>query len=147
MGGGGKLEREDSTRLSPEEGRHFGLVVGGAFLALAGIFWWRGHEALTTAAVLPGVLLIAGALLVPGRMGPVQSLWMELARRISRVTTPILMGIVYYLVITPSGLIMRALGHDPLAQDTRGGGERRRDDTSWIARQGEPSPTDMERRF
>ena len=36
------------ARLTPAQGRRFGLTVGGAFLLLAAIAWWRGLPAITT---------------------------------------------------------------------------------------------------
>jgi Saxitoxin biosynthesis operon protein SxtJ len=66
--------------------------------------------------VLGGVL-VAGGLLVPGSLGPVYRSWMRLALMISKVTTPIIMGIVYLLVLTPTGLLLRLFGHRPLTRD------------------------------
>jgi hypothetical protein len=39
---------------------------------------------------------------------------MGLAGVLSKVTTPIFMGVVYFLVITPIGLLLRAMGRSPL---------------------------------
>jgi len=102
------------ARLTPAEGRKFGLVVGGAFLLLALLLWRREHQAAATVAGTAGAMLAAGGLLVPGQLGPVYRAWMGLAHLISKVTTPIFMGILYYLVLTPAGLIARAVGHRPL---------------------------------
>ncbi len=102
------------ARLTPEEGRRFGLTVGGAFLALAGVLWWRGRAAgVLVCAALGGALILAG-LLLPARLGPVSRAWMGLARLMSRVTTPIFMGIVYFVVLTPIGLLMRLFGKNPI---------------------------------
>ena len=102
------------TRLSAREGRHFALTVGAAFAALGAVLWWRGLPVgALLAAALGGLLALAG-LAVPGRLGPVYRTWMGLALAISKVTTPILMGIVYFLVITPTGLLRRAFGHNSL---------------------------------
>jgi hypothetical protein len=58
-------------------------------------------------------LIVAGAL-VPSHLGPVYRAWMGLAHAISKVTTPIFMGIVYYIVVTPIGLLRRTLGSNPV---------------------------------
>ena len=102
------------TRLIPAEGRKFGLTVGAAFLVLAGVTWWREHETLLFVFAGIGGLLVAAGLIVPTRLGPVQRAWMGLAHAISKVTTPVFMGIVFFLVIMPVGLIMRALGRNPV---------------------------------
>ena len=93
--------------LTAAEGRKFGLTVGIAFLVLGSFAIWRGKQ--RTAMVLlslGGVLVVAG-LVVPTLLGPVEKAWMGLAHMISKVTTPIFMGIVYFLVMTPIGFIRR----------------------------------------
>jgi hypothetical protein len=114
MEGDGELETGVPARLSAEAGRRFGLQVGTAFLVLAGIASWRGHP--RSAAVLGalGGALVIGGLLIPDRMDPVHRGWMRLALAISKVTTPVVMGALYFLVLTPVGLLVRAFGHRPL---------------------------------
>jgi hypothetical protein len=90
------------------------LTVGAAFLVLAGVVWWRDR---TTASSILGILggaLVMGGLLLPTRLGPVERAWMRLAHAISRVTTPIAMAVIYFVVLTPLGLLRRTLGTDPL---------------------------------
>lgn len=114
------------ARLTPTEGRRFGYTVGAAFLALAAVLWWRGrNNGALVAAAIGGVLILA-ALLAPGGLGPVYRAWMGLARIISRVTTPVFLGAVYFLLITSVGLVLRVLGKDPLARATAGGTWRTR---------------------
>jgi drug/metabolite transporter superfamily protein YnfA len=105
-----------SARLTAAEGRKFGLLVGGAFLALGALLAWRSHPfAGSVAAALGGVLVVAG-LAVPTRLGPVYRGWMGFALAISKMTTPIVMGAIYFLVLTPSGLLARLFGHRPLSR-------------------------------
>ena len=83
------------ARLTTAQGRRFGLTVGGAFLVFAAIAYWRGHS--TSTAVLGGLgatLALAG-LIIPAHLGPVERAWMRLAHLISKVTTPIVMGVMY----------------------------------------------------
>lgn len=121
--------------------RKFGLTLGVAFLVLGGVSWWRDH--LPVAAVLGsigGLLALAG-ILVPTWLAPVERGWMAFAHAISKVTTPIFMGIVYFLVVTPIGLISRALGKNPLDMHDS-------DSSFWIPRDTDPGQTnDMRRQF
>jgi hypothetical protein len=133
------LAHRGSARLSPREGRSFAWTLAGAFGALAALLWWRGR--LTAAGVLGGVaaaFLVAGVA-VPGRLGPVRAAWMGMAHAISRVTTPVFMSAVYFLVITPTALLRRLFGGNPLRR--RGGGE-----SGWVDRRDAP-PTDLTRQF
>ena len=102
------------ARLTVAQGRRFGLTVGIAFLVIAGILLWREHyRTATVLGSLGGVLVLAG-LLVPTRLGPVERGWMRLAHAISNVVTPIVMGIMYLVVLTPFGIGRRLFGGNPL---------------------------------
>ena len=102
------------ARLSAREGRRFGVPVGLAFLVIAGILWWRDHQTVATVLVALGGTLVLAGLLVPTHLGPIERAWMGLAHAISTVTTPIVMGIIYLLVITPVGALRRRFGGNPL---------------------------------
>ena len=133
------MAHRGSARLTPREGRSFAWTLAGAFAALAVLLWWRASP--LGAAVLGGVaavLLLAGAA-VPARLGPVRAAWMGLAHAISRVTTPVFMSAVYILVITPTALLRRLFGGNPLRR--RGPGE-----SGWVDRRDAP-PTDLTRQF
>jgi hypothetical protein len=108
--------------LTAAQGRKFGLTVGIAFLVLAAIARWRGHPLTFTVLASLGGLLAAGGLLVPSYMGPVERAWMGMAHAISKVTTPIVMGAVYFGVLTPVGLVMRLTGRNPLRHADAGDG-------------------------
>lgn len=127
--------------LSPAEGRRFGLLVGGAFLGLAGLAAWRGHS--TQPWILGGLgsALTVGALLAPSRLGPIHRGWMALAAAISSVTTPLLMGVIYFVVVTPTGWLRRLTGGNRLRRP-------RTSKTFWVERRAETGrPADMEHQF
>jgi len=100
--------------LSAAEGRKFGLTVGTAFLAFGAIALWRGKQRTAIVLLALGSLLVLGALVAPTSLGPVERAWMGLALAISKVTTPIFMGIVYFLVMLPIGLVRRLTGNSPI---------------------------------
>jgi hypothetical protein len=127
------------ARLSAREGRKFGLTVGIAFAVLGGVAWWRGREVLAVGFWTAGGLLILAGLAVPTGLGPVQRAWMGLAHAISKVTTPIFMGIVYFVVLLPVGVVMRLFGRNPLTT-------HHRRETVWVSR-GENRRGDLERQF
>jgi hypothetical protein len=125
--------------LSVREGRKFGFTVGFAFLGLGGLAWWRGRGPVAEVFWVAAGLLLLAALLVPARLRPVERAWMGWARLISRVTTPILLGLMYFVVITPTAIVLRALGRNPLAS-------RRERDSLWVARDA-ARRSDLRRQF
>ena len=89
---------------------------------------------------LGGLLVVAG-LLVPTWLGPVERAWMGLAALLSKVTTPVFMGIVYFVFLMPVGCVKRLLRQNTLVHEPREG-------SYWIKRQpGTGSRTDMARQF
>ena len=134
------MEARVPTRLTPAQGRRFGLTVGVAFLVLAGLlYFWRHKEALGAVAGGLGALLVIAALVAPTRLGPLERAWMALARVISKITTPIFMGIVFFLVMTPLGSLMRAVGRRTLVHRAKTGGY-------WVA-PASGGRSDIERQF
>lgn len=129
-----------SARLTPAEGRRFGLTLGGAFVVLGALLWLRGRAAAPLVMAL-GLALVAAALILPTRLGPVQRAWMAFGAAFSRITTPIFLGIVYFGAILPIGLLLRARGGNPLTR-------RRTPTTCWVPRPVRAqSPSHMERQF
>ena len=110
------------TRLSAREGRKFAFTVGIAFLVVGGISAWRGHELPPKIFwALGGILLVAG-ILVPTRLGLIHRWWMALGNAIGKVMQPIVVSVMYFVVVTPVGLILRMLGRNPLRHPERDGG-------------------------
>ena len=131
-----------AERLSKAELRKFGLTVGGAFAVFGAISWWRGHElpprVLWTLAAL---LMVPGAI-APAILGPVHRVWMAFATVLGHVNTRIILTVLFYLVMTPVGLIMR-LFRDPLDRSLRD-----RSTSQWIKRESQPvDPGRYERQF
>ena len=108
---------EIPARLTVAFGRRFGLQVGAAFLVLAGILLWRHYPRVAATLAMVGTAFVLAGLFIPGRLGPVYRAWMGLALAISKVTTPIILGVLYFVVLTPIGLIARAVGHRPLTHE------------------------------
>jgi hypothetical protein len=113
---------------SAGKGRKFAFTISGALVFFALIGWWRGRSSVPLALSAIAVLLIAAAMIAPTKLEPLERAWMALAHAISRVTTPIFMGIVYFLVLSPIGAIRRIAGSNPIDRMPV-------KDSYWIARE------------
>jgi len=135
------LEKRISAGLSAaQQGRKFGLTLGAAFGALTFLSWWRGkHVALEVTASL-SVLLVIAAIVIPKYLVAVERAWMRLAELMSAVTTPVILGIVYYVVFTPIGFVMRLAGRRPMRHAAVNG-------SYWIARDPHAAQSDLRRLF
>ena len=124
------MAKRVSVGLSARQGRRFGVTVGAAFLTLAAVLWWRDRTTGAAIVASAGTALMIAGLAVPTALGPVERAWMAFARSLSKVTTPIVMGIVYFLVIFPIGFTMRLLNRSPLAVKAT-------NNSFWVPRAGE----------
>ena len=129
----------DTSPATPRMLRSFALTVGGAFVALGVLLHLRGRAAWWVLVGL-GVALALAGLVVPARLGPLYRVWMRIALGISRVTTPVFMGIVYFAVLTPLGVAMRLVGRRPLARDPGAS-------SFWVARLKGERKSDLKRQF
>ncbi len=97
--------------------REFGLIVGSAFGLLGGWWIYRGKFITASHIALPlGALLILFGLLWPRALVFPSRSWMLLAEGLSYITTRIILGFVFFLVITPIGVWKRLSGWDPLGR-------------------------------
>jgi hypothetical protein len=116
-----------SPDYTAAKGRKFALTLAIAFAVFALLSFWRGRQ--TPPLVLGGLaaLLAIAGLAIPSKLSPLESGWMKLAHALSKVTTPIFMGIVYFVVLTPIGFIRRSFGGNPLVHKAE-------KESYWIAR-------------
>jgi O-antigen/teichoic acid export membrane protein len=98
-------------KIDGSSNRSFGLVFA-AFFGLVGLLPLILGRAPRIWAFLPGALFLLAALFFPSVLGPLNRAWMRLGLLLHRVVSPIVLGIMFYLVITPMGLLMRAMGKD-----------------------------------
>ena len=96
-----------------EYNKSFGILFFIVFFIIA---IWPILNAETIriwAAVMSGVFLILGSInskiLTPLKKG-----WIKLGEILGRVVAPIVMGFIYFIIITPIGILMRLIGKDLL---------------------------------
>ena len=96
--------------------RNFGLLVGGV---MSGIGLWPmlryGESPHIWVVGLGGMLMVLGGLL-PQTLGPIHKGWMWIGHCLGWINTRILLGIVFYGLITPIGIIYRVMGKDTMRQ-------------------------------
>ena len=108
-------ERYAIPELDRKGLREFGLVTGVMVVLIFGLFfpWLLDLEFPVWPWVVLGVLGTM-ALAIPAALRPVYYWWMRLALLLGRITTPIVLGIAFYFVLTPTGLLMRLFANDPM---------------------------------
>jgi hypothetical protein len=132
--------RDEGIQSSSD--RVFGLVMAGVLFFLAfqpflrgrGVRWWS----LTAA-----VAFLLSALLFPRVLRRLNWLWLKVGLVLHAIVNPVVMGLLFYLTVTPIGLLFRWLGKDPLRLHFD-----KTADTYWIERRPPgPTPDTMPRQF
>lgn len=93
--------------------RAFGLVMAVVFLIIAAAPLWFGGAWRTWALVVVAVLVGAAAI-APSLLAPLNRLWSAFGEVLRRLTTPLILAFIFFVVLTPIGLLMRLLGKDLL---------------------------------
>ena len=122
--------------------RSFGLLMATAFAVITLLNAWHSGRLWPWTGGLAGLLLAAG-LLRPSLLHPFNLLWLRLGLLLHRVVNPIVMALVFYGTVLPTGLVMRMLGKDLLRLKRQPNA-----DSYWIVRQPHgPAPETMKDQF
>ena len=139
------MAHEDLTREQHVEGssdRVFGLVFAGVFLLIACGPLRHGHAPRWWACGVAAVFALV-ALLKPALLSSLNRLWVKLGIVLGKVVSPIALGVLFYGVLTPLGIVMRLAGKDPLRLKLDPDA-----DSYWIARKPPgPPPDSMTNQF
>ena len=139
------MAHEDLTREEHVEGssdRNFGIVFGVVFVLIA--VWPVFHgQPLRWWAIGIAVIFLLLAFLKPALLEVPNRLWTKLGFLLGKVVSPIALGILFYGVIAPMGVVARLLGKDPLRLKLDANA-----DSYWIRREPPgPPPQSMTNQF
>ncbi len=97
--------------------REFGLTMGGITAVLFGLlFPWIFRRPFPLWPQIVAGALVLWSLAAPSSLRLVYRSWMKFGLLLNRITTPIILGIIYLIVIIPIGFIMHIRGKDPMAR-------------------------------
>jgi saxitoxin biosynthesis operon SxtJ-like protein len=96
----------------------FGITMAVAFAVIALLRLWRRGADEIAIAVFVVAAIFAVLTLAPSALAPIYRAWMKFAEALGWVNTRVLLILIFYLVVTPIGLIMRLFGRSPLPRDS-----------------------------
>jgi hypothetical protein len=105
-----------AQQADTKELRTFGLMVGGIFSIIG--LWpilFRGELPRIWAISVGGALVGLG-LILPASLTYVHRVWMKIGHVLGWINTRILLGVVFFGLITPMGVVMRLFGKDPMCR-------------------------------
>ena len=123
------MKRVDSEKIKISSNRSFGLLFFVVFLIVS--LWPLTHEgSIRIWSVIISVIFLILGLLNSKFLTPLNLLWFKLGMILGAIVSPIVMGIVFFLVVTPIGLLLSIMGKDVLNKKYN-----KKKETYWIKRE------------
>lgn len=136
-----RIERHEEVVGSSD--RSFGFVFAGVFTIITLVKLWRGWTDWGYLWLSLAVAFALAAAAVPSVLAPLNRIWLKIGLALHKVMTPLIMGLLFFLVVTPIGLFMRATGKDLLRLERPKGLK-----SYWIDRTPPgPAPDTMKNQF
>ena len=110
--------------------RNFGLVFGAVFVIISLYPLWFGKNIHLWTCIIAFIFFFF-AIFLPKVLILPNKLWFKLGSLLGAIISPIIMGIIFFLTVTPTGMIMRLLGKDILNQKMK-----KSIKSYWIKRKG-----------
>lgn len=105
----------DIPELDRQGLRHFAFTFGGVVAVLFGIaFPWLFNYGFPWWPWAVCVVFVIWGLVVPKSLAPVYRLWMRIGHVLNAIMSRVILGIVFYVLVFPTGLILRLRGRDPM---------------------------------
>ena len=102
---------EEIKIIKSEKGdlRKFGITVGILLIIITGFLLWKEKESFQIFLTIGTILIVFGTI-IPFTLKPIYWVWMIIATILGWVMTRVILSILFYIIITPIGLIGRLLG-------------------------------------
>jgi len=120
------LSRQHDVKMGSD--KSFGLVFAG-FFSIIGLWPLLGGEGARLWALAVAAGFCGAAFIKPALLKPLNGLWFKFGLLLHKVVSPVILSLLYLVAIVPAGLVMKALGKDPLRLKMD-----KSADTYWIAR-------------
>jgi hypothetical protein len=124
----GSVTGDGAAAVTDAQARRSALVVAAVLLLIAGWNIYRGRTTVVLIFGSLGAALILAGLFVPAAARAFHLAWMRFAVALGHVNSRVLLTLVYYLVVTPYGVVTRLAGRDPLRRRGQAAG------SYWVGR-------------
>ena len=105
-----------SSKIKISSNRSFGLVFFVVFLIIA-LWPLKNREDIRVWSLTLSIIFLILGILNSKLLTPLNKLWFKFGIFLGSIVSPVVMGLVYFLVVVPIGLFMRLLGKDLLKKE------------------------------
>ena len=109
------LEDKSYLKIKPGTDRNFGLVFAAVF-AIIGLYPLLYDKNIHLWALITAFIFLFLSILLPKALNIPNKLWFKFGMLLGGIVAPIIITLLYFLTVTPTGIIMRLLGKDLLRQ-------------------------------
>ena len=102
-----------NSKIKISSNRNFGLVFFVVFLIVA-LWPLKSEENIKLWSLALSIIFFILGILNSKLLTPLQRMWFKFGIFLGAIVSPIVMGMIYFLVVTPIGIFMRFLGKDLL---------------------------------
>ncbi len=124
----GSVTHPKDAAVTDAQARKSALVVGGVLLAVAAWNVYRGRTGVVVIFGVLGAALALTGLLLPPLARAFHKAWMRLAEALGYINSHVLLTLMYYIGVTPYGLVSRLARRDPLKRRAA------REESYWVER-------------
>lgn len=110
----GSVTHANAGAVTNAQARKSALLVAAVLLGIAAWNLYRGRTTVVLIFGALGAALVVAGLFVPPAARAFHTTWMRFAAALGHVNSRVLLTLVYYLVVTPYGVVTRLVGRDPL---------------------------------
>jgi len=103
------LEEIRNIKSEKSDLRKFGITIGIVLCLLSGLLWWKGRDTYLIFSVIAAAFLLTG-IVVPAILKPLQKVWMTIAVVMGWFMTRVILSVLFYVVFTSIGIMLRLLG-------------------------------------
>jgi hypothetical protein len=114
---------ETPPPASTKDLRSFGFTFGAVAVVFALLLTWRGRTVSARGFALFAVSFFLVGALTPALLRPFHGPWMKFAEILGYINTRILLGLCFFVGVTPTGLLMRLAGKDPMSRSFKRKGD------------------------
>jgi len=104
-------DHEEDVKIGSD--RSFGFVFAIFFLIVASVQFWTGHHSFWPWLFASGAFLLI-TLIVPRLLHPLNFVWFKFGILLHLIISPVILGLMFFVVFTPMSIVMRLLKKRPL---------------------------------
>jgi hypothetical protein len=119
------------TKTQLPSNKKFGVFFSIVFILASTYAYWKFKSDLAFFVLIPSAFFALAAFLAPKILNPLNRLWFSLGLLFGKIISPIVLGIIFFVLITPISLLTRFFGRDELKM------KKRSVESYWVDR---PSP-------